>query len=253
MYDIVFVSYREPNAEENFRILRDLAPAVRRVHGVRGILNAYRQAAAVATTDMLWIVDGDARLVDDFSFDFRAPASRAETTYIWDSINPVNDLIYGYGGVKLMPRCRLLAAATGSVDVTTDVAEYLNVGLVSNVTVFNTDPFNSWRSAFRECAKLASGAIRREDPAARERLHAWSSRGVDRPFGRWCLQGAHDGIAWASHADRTALSKINEMTWLAQRFHALYGPAVAPTSGGARSAPASRTSVTPLACGRSKT
>ncbi len=26
-------------------------------------------------------------------------------TYIWDSINPVNDLVYGYGGVKLMPGC----------------------------------------------------------------------------------------------------------------------------------------------------
>ncbi len=44
---------------------------MRRVHGVRGILNAYRQAAAIAATDMVWLVDGDARLVPDFAFDFR--------------------------------------------------------------------------------------------------------------------------------------------------------------------------------------
>ena len=71
MYDVVFVSYRERNAEENFRILRGLVPAVRRVHGVRGILNAYRQAAAIAVSDMVWLVDGDARLVPNFAFDFQ--------------------------------------------------------------------------------------------------------------------------------------------------------------------------------------
>ena len=174
-------------------------------------------------------------------------------TYIWDSINPVNDLVYGYGGVKLMPRQRLLEAAGSAIDVTTRVAEYVNVGVVSNVTVFNTDPFSSWRSAFRECAKLASGAIRRDDPAARERLHAWASRGADRPFGRWCLQGADDGIAWASHADSTALARINDVDWLGRRFRALYRPAVYPWAGCAGTAVASRTSVTPLACGRSKT
>ena len=30
---------------------------------------------------------------------------------------------------------------------------------VSNITAFNTDPFNTWRSAFRECTKLASAII----------------------------------------------------------------------------------------------
>jgi hypothetical protein len=253
MYDVVFVSYREPNAEENFRILRARVPGARRVHGVRGILNAYRQAAAIATTDMVWLVDGDAQLVPGFTFGFEAAPRGRDVTYIWDSINPVNGLVYGYGGVKLMPRHRLLEAAVGPIDVTTRVAEYVNVGAVSNVTAFNTDPFNSWRSAFRECAKLASGAVRKDDPATAERLHTWSSHGADRPFGRWCLQGAHDGIAWARHADGALLSKINDMDWLERRFRALYGPAVSSDGSCAGTAPASRTSVTPLACGMSKT
>jgi hypothetical protein len=250
MYDVVFVSYHEPNAEENFRIVRRRAPDTQRVHGVRGILNAYRQAAAISTTDMVWLVDGDAQLVPDFRFAFEPLPRGGGVTYIWDSVNPVNDLVYGYGGVKLMPRDRLLKATGGAIDVTTRVAEYVNVGIVSNVTAFNTDPFNSWRSAFRECAKLASGAIRRNDPAARERLSTWSSRGADRPFGRWCLQGAHDGISWASHADTGALAKINDMGWLRRRFRALYAPAFSSWGEFART---SRTRVTPLACGKSKT
>ena len=34
---------------------------------------------------------------------------------------------------------------------------------LSNISAFNVDAFSTWRSAFRECAKLASKTIDRQN------------------------------------------------------------------------------------------
>ena len=66
------------------------------------------------------------------------------------------DLEYGYGGVKLFPRAQLITLGHELPDFTTGVAHYQPVSDVSNITRFNKDPYRTWRSAFRECVKLAS-------------------------------------------------------------------------------------------------
>ena len=50
---------------------------------------------------MFWIIDGDAELKDDFNFDY--VTTQTDTVHVWRSENPVNDLVYGYGGIKLFP------------------------------------------------------------------------------------------------------------------------------------------------------
>ena len=40
MYDIVFISYKEPNADEVYAKLKETYPMAKRVHGVDGIHNA---------------------------------------------------------------------------------------------------------------------------------------------------------------------------------------------------------------------
>ena len=37
MFDIIFMSYQEPNADENWQRLVDKFPWARRVHGVKGL------------------------------------------------------------------------------------------------------------------------------------------------------------------------------------------------------------------------
>ena len=66
MYDVVFISYQEPDCNERFEKLQDKFPVIKRVHGVKGIHNAHKQAAEMCSTKMFWIVDGDADLVDDY-------------------------------------------------------------------------------------------------------------------------------------------------------------------------------------------
>ena len=161
MYDIVFISYQEPNADSNWKLLKRRFPFARRVHGVKGIHQAHIAAAKKCFTNMLWVVDGDAMVLDSFNFDY-VPQD-PEYVFVWRSKNPVNDLEYGNGGIKLLPRLMTLNMDTSKPDMTTSIStKFKPVKIVSNITTFNTDPFNAWKSAFRECCNLSSTVIDRQ-------------------------------------------------------------------------------------------
>ena len=107
-YDIVFISYNEPNADLLYEELVNRFPRAKRVHGIKGIHQAHIEAAKIATTEMFGVVDGDAKIDPKFTFEFND--AEKFTVYIWTSINPINKLKYGYGGVKLLPRKLTLVA-----------------------------------------------------------------------------------------------------------------------------------------------
>ena len=157
IFDIVYLSYDELYADENFKILKKRFPRAKHVHGVKGILEAHKEASKHAETDMFFVVDADAEIVADFDFSYQPHSLDRLSVHVWHSHNPVNGLEYGYGGVKLFPRSLLVNYTGSPVDFTTSVSASLKViPEVSNITKFNTDPFSTWRSAFRECAKLSS-------------------------------------------------------------------------------------------------
>ena len=65
---------------------------------------------------------------------------------------------------------------------------------ISNVTAFNTDPFNTFKSAFRECTKLAAKVIdKQKDHETEQRLNVWCSVGSDKGFGEYAIAGAIAG------------------------------------------------------------
>jgi hypothetical protein len=157
MYDIVFISYQELNADENYAALKERFPMVKRVHGVKGIHQAHITAAKKCFTKMFWAVDADAIVLDNFNFDYLVDDYNLETVHVWHSQNPINDLVYGYGGVKLLPRKLTIDMDITKLDMTTSISNHFKIiNKISNITAFNTDEFSTWRSAFRECAKLAS-------------------------------------------------------------------------------------------------
>jgi hypothetical protein len=224
-YDIVFISYQEPNADENFENLKTRFPdrVIHRVHGVKGIHQAHIEAAKVCNTPMLYIVDGDAVVVDDFNFDWQVPAWQYNHVHVWRSKNPVNGLVYGYGGIKLFPRHETLNMDISKPDMTTSISDkFVAMPSVSNITAFNTDAFNAWKSAFRECAKLSSKIIdRQKSQETNERLRTWCMHMIpDTPFGKDALQGAKAGTAYGTRnkGDSQALKAINDFDWLKEKF-----------------------------------
>ena len=221
-YDIVMITYNESNAEENYNALKEKFPRAKRVDGVKGIHQAHIEAAKICTTEMIWIVDGDAQITDDFNFDYVSPVDEKEYVKVWRSKNPINDLEYGYGGIKLLPRTLTINMDISKPDMTTSISRHFKpIKVVSNITAFNTDEFSTWRSAFRECAKLSSKVIdRQKNEETEKRLHVWQTVGKERPYGEWAIKGATAGTAYGreSQGDIEALKKINDFEWLEEQF-----------------------------------
>jgi hypothetical protein len=221
-YDIVFISYNEINADENYNNLINRFPNAKRVHGIKGIHQAHIEAAKLATTDLFWVVDGDAIIVDDFNFQFAVNYHMRNAVHVWRSQNPINGLEYGYGGVKLLPRELTLEMDVNSPDMTTSISRNFRViEKVSNITNFNTDAFSTWRSAFRECVKLSSRAIDRQDEEeTKKRLDIWCTVGRDKPFGEYAIRGAKEGREYGERCkgEKELLAKINDFDWLRRQY-----------------------------------
>jgi hypothetical protein len=205
--------------------LKERFPSLKRIDGVKGIHQAHIAAAKICKSDMFWIVDGDAEIIPEFNFSFHLPQPD-DTVRVWRCKNPINDLIYGYGGVKLFPRQRTIDMDISKPDMTTSISSnYIPVMELSNITVYNTDPFNTWKSAFRECCKLASSIIdRQKDEETKKRLEIWRTVGSDRLFGQYAIDGANAGSEYGSvnKENVDALRKINDFDWLKNEYELRY-------------------------------
>jgi hypothetical protein len=221
-YDIVFISYNEANADQTYKTLQARFPKIKRVHGITGIHQAHIAAAKLATTDMFWVVDGDAEITRSFKFEYTVSRHERDIVHVWRSRNPINDLIYGYGGVKLLPRKMTIEMDVNSPDMTTSISKrFKSVPEISNITAFNTDPYNTWKSAFRECVKLSSRVIERQDNTETlERLDIWCTKGADRPYGEYAIAGAIAGKQYGEDNKNipVMLKQINDFDWLKKQY-----------------------------------
>lgn len=229
MLDVFFLSYDEPFADENFELLTLTVPIAKRVHGVDGILNAHKECARRSNTHNFYVVDADAVVKEDFCFSWMPTSqiqyapdiTESDCVHVWLSENPVNGLVYGHGGVKCFPTAALLDITTDQyVDMTTSLGPLVVHSNVSNVTMYNTDPYNAWKTAFRECVKLASGIMPNDDNVVRlERLRVWQEC-ADGDFGYYsklgAIQGADFGMYYNNNS--SALAHINDFAWLSAQF-----------------------------------
>lgn len=221
-YDIIMITYDEPDGESNFQKLKFRFNRAKRIHGIKGIHQAHIEAAKLAQTEMFWVVDGDAEIVEDFDFSFTLEKPD-NVVRVWRCKNPINDLVYGYGGVKLLPRKETLNMSFDKPDMTTSISNrFIPVQVLSNITRFNISEFHTWRSAFRECCKLASKVIdRQKDEETIKRLDIWCTVGADRLYGNYAISGAIAGRKYGEEHknNKEMLMKINDFNWLREKFH----------------------------------
>lgn len=225
MYDIVFISYNEPRFQSNYMELVTRFPFHRvvLVTGVKGIHQAHIAAASKVNTPMFYVVDADAKLLPDFKFNIKLDPSEEDIVHVWRSRNPVNGLEYGHGGVKLLPTTLTLNMDISNPDMTTSISKRFKVmDQVSNITSFNVDPLCTWRTAFRECAKLSSGILPNQNgDEAIQRLNVWQHNTSSAQFAEYARGGASAG-AWFGSTykdDPTMLAKINDYDWLESEFY----------------------------------
>jgi hypothetical protein len=193
-FDIFFVSYNEPNADANWKLLSDRFPTAKRVHGIKGIDNAHRHCAVNSTSGMFWTVDADTVVHDTFMFDYIPVLKERSYLYIWHSLNPVNGLDYGWGAIKLWPTHAVLEFDGNWLDFTTTVG---NIRMVTNVVAtnaFNTDTWSAWRSGFREAVKLCVNVANGDVSDSLQRLYVWLTVANPVDYAADTRSGAVDGL-----------------------------------------------------------
>ena len=224
MYDIVFISYNETEANDHWSLLKHRNPVARRVHGVKGIAEAHKAAARKANTEYFWVVDADNVVSSNFDFSFKWDPEDTvrDRVLVYAAINSVNGLAYGNGGIKLLPRKTVLEYnQEGYFDFTMSLSDHFHESeLVASMTVIDSIPFEAWRAGFREVTKLYAGLGMSSDITGAirtERVRIWTEGGTGANAG-WCRQGAKDAKQY------TAIAYINDFNWLEQEFVNKYGP-----------------------------
>jgi hypothetical protein len=233
MLDIFYLTYKSDFSERNLnRILSLAAPDQRviNIDGVNGIYNAHRECALQSEYEHFFVVDGDAFLRSDFDLGYipsyetevYSGVVQANCTHVWRAYNPVIDMTYGYGGVKLL-HYELFEddLPTQVIDMTTTIARknkpYYSVKSVSNDTIFNTSEFSAWKGAFRECAKLSSGIMTDEID---EKIQRWLQPNPTADFAYSARLGAKMGVTFgrANNGNVQKMLQINDFNWLENCF-----------------------------------
>ena len=214
------MSYEEPNADKHWDIVKKKFPWARRSHGVLGLPYAHQACANMARTEMYYVIEGDNLISDDFDPSFKPDKYSKDAVYVWRARNGVNDLVYGYSGIKLFPTEKVLAVDPDNVvDFTTAIStKFVPYKVVGSTVHYDTDPFNTWKAAFRECVKLSSKVIPgQKDAETNERLNTWCTVGKG-DFGEYSIAGALAGAEYGKYAHTGDYRNINNWQWLRERF-----------------------------------
>ena len=216
---VVFVSYDEPYADKRYDQLQESVPTAHRVHGVDGIVDAYKAAARQVEGDYVVTVDGDTG-IDPVLFELTIALLPIETAAVraWSARNEVNGLVYGNGGVKCWPRKALLALDQIEAVSVTEAVGRIELSMAPYATTYcNDSPFHAFRAGYREGVRLAAKMDNGANPTATYRLSIWCSVGADVDNGKYCVLGARLGAL--KHAiERLPRSNVQDY----RRIESLY-------------------------------
>jgi len=234
-YDLIFMSFDEPNAEQNWADLVSKCPWAQRSHGVKGLDEAHKAAANMAQTERFILVDGDC-IVDETFFDQKLDLSVPKferTTLSWASKNHINGLVYGNGGVKLWWRQNVLDMKTHeNAELEEEKVDfcwhqrYIQMHNCYGTTYTNSTPYQAWRAGFREGVKMSLDQGIKVNPEKFEssiwpvnykRLLILASVGADVENGNWAILGTRMGMEMTNLTDWD-FSLISDYTWIEDFF-----------------------------------
>jgi len=225
--DIVFISNGESNADANWQHLQTVAAGCSnrciRVDGVNGRGAAYKAAADASET--AWFFSVFAKLEIDPAFDFAWQPDRMQQAkhYIFNSRNPVNGLEYGHQG--LIAYNKMLVLATEKIhglDFTLSQPHGVEP-VLSGVAHYNSDPWTTWRTAFREVVKLRHYSETAPDVETEYRLDIWQKH-AEGNHAEWSLRGAQDAAEYYDlvSGNYDSLLLTFEWAWLRDYFNQRY-------------------------------
>ena len=208
--DIIFLSYDEPNAEENWADLQRKIPWAKRVHGVEGSDAAHKACADLSDTKHFVTVDGDT-IVDpcfmQVELDLEKLGVDDDYQFSWCGKIDVNGLMYGNGSLKMWTKEFVKNMKThentdGADETSIEFCYFDNYYQLNenySTSIITSTPQQAWRAGFREGVKMS---LDRGKPVEdintlwwqnKHRLYIWQMVGCDVPNGIWAVYGARLG------------------------------------------------------------
>jgi hypothetical protein len=208
--DFVYISFKEPNKEENWADLKNKVPWAKRVDGVVGFDSAHKAAAELAETDFFISVDGDNVIDERFlleTLDWTKTDRKA--VHRWRARNNVNGLVYGNGGLVGWPKETCLAMKThehadndeNKLDFCWGVP-HENLHNCYSETIINADKHQAFTAGYREGVKMslnkgqpidAANFMKDVWPQNLKVLLTWMNVGADVEYGNFAMLGARMG------------------------------------------------------------
>jgi hypothetical protein len=216
-FDVVFISYDEPNADLHYADLCNKVPWAKRVHGVKGSDEAHKAAANLSETDWLITVDAD-NITDPKFFNLELDMTDPKIqVYGWCGRNEINGLRYGNGGLKIWKKDFILNMKTHEASES-DRAQvdfcweegYKNFPRVFSKSIITGSPFQAWRAGFREGVKMTLfDGVKVPPQEIKERiwwhnihrLRMWSTVGAHEENGLFAVLGARQGTYMTNCTD----------------------------------------------------
>jgi len=217
LLDIVFISNGEPNAKKNFKRLNLHAGAkgnrLVEVSNINGRVAAYHAAAKASTTSWFFAVFAKLQVDIDFDWTWQPDRMQQPKHYIFHARNPVNGLEYGHQAMIAYNRQLVLNNPGVGLDFTLDSPHEV-VPILSGTAYYNTSPWTTWRTAFREALKLRASL---PDVENEYRLSRWLDVNGDEADPQWSRLGAEDAVEYYNQVNGNfeQLKKSYEWEWLA--------------------------------------
>ena len=223
--DVIFISNGESMAEKHWNILTDICPRALRCDGIDGRDKAYKVAASMSNTEWFFAVFAKTEVLPSFNFDFQPDRLQQPKHYIFYSRNALNGLEYGSMNIDLYNKQLVLDThiEDGSMLDFTLSKLHTVVPIVASIAQFNTDPWVTWRSAFREVIKLQQEVDNGAGPEIQFRLKTWCEK-AEGDNAEYCLAGANDALEFyhSVNADPKELQKSFHWDWIKQWYYNKY-------------------------------
>lgn len=216
-----FLSYDDPNLEYNFNVAKSKIQDLHLLKTTLGIADSHRLCADNSFTNLFMVIDSDALLLDTFNlYSVYEAIDDYDRMYIFSAKNPINDLEYGHGAIKVFNK--KFFTNNEVIDFSTSFfGKIHHIKQTLNIHRFNSSPFHTWRTAFRECVKLSAGTIKNRNKYDDEyRLTTWCEIANGADFSEECINGARAGRDYGikHKQDFDSLKLINNFNFLKDQY-----------------------------------
>ena len=238
--DFVYISFREPNKEQNWADLKNKVPWAKRVDGVVGFDSAHKAAADMAETDFFISVDGDNIIDERFllqTLDWTKTDKKS--VHRWRARNNINGLVYGNGGLVGWDRMTVRDMRTHENAVTEENkidfcwgVPHENLHNCYSTTVINATPQQAFVAGYREGVKMSTEKGKPISPDEFNKiwptnlriLSTWCTIGADVENGKFAMLGARMGSFYTVVDHPNYDFDVSDLEGMADYFHLTVKP-----------------------------